>query len=54
LLVARGVFQPDREYFWFDGDGPPQRVRLLKQLERTSAFEQVVFAAAAEPAANAD
>lgn len=48
LLLARGVFQPQQDFFLYDGDSPPQRVRLLKQLERTGAYEQVLFAAVAE------
>jgi hypothetical protein len=48
LLVARGVFQPDLIFHLYDGDGPAQRVRLLKQVERTGAYEQVLFAPVVE------
>jgi hypothetical protein len=48
LLVARGVYRPDLIFFLYDGEGPAQRVRLLKQLERTGAYEQVLFAPIAE------
>jgi hypothetical protein len=48
LLVGRGVFQPQQVFFLYDGDSPPQRVRLLRQLERTSAYEQVLFVPLAE------
>jgi hypothetical protein len=48
LLVARGVYQPGLDCYLYDGTGPAQRVRLLKQLERTGAYEQVLFAPLAE------
>jgi hypothetical protein len=48
LLVARGVYQPDLIFYLYDAAGPAQRVRLLKQLERTGAYEQVLFAPIAE------
>ncbi len=48
LLLGRGVFHPQQVFFLYDGDSPPQRVRLLKQLERTGAYEQVLFAPVAE------
>jgi hypothetical protein len=48
LLVARGVYQPDLIFYLYDGEGPAHRVRLLKQMERTGAYEQVMFAPVAE------
>ncbi len=44
LLVARGVFRRDQDFLLYDGDSPAQPVRLLKQLERTGSYEQVLFA----------
>lgn len=48
LLVARGLYQAEHVFCLYDGEGPPQRVRLLKQLERTGAYEQVLFAPVVE------
>ncbi|UCH53469.1 MAG: hypothetical protein JSW09_01265 [Pseudomonadota bacterium] len=48
LLLSRGLFQPDRDFYLYDGSSAPRRIRLLKQLERAGTYEQVLFAAAAE------
>lgn len=44
LLVARGTCQPGEDIEIADGESPPRRVRVLKMVERSSAFAQVVFA----------
>lgn len=44
LLVARGVYEPDRDLYIADGDEMPRVVRALKLLERTASFDQIVFA----------
>jgi len=44
LLVARGTCQPGEDIEIADSESPPRRVRVLKVVERSSAFAQVVFA----------
>lgn len=44
LLVARGTCQPGEDIVIAESESPPRRVRVLKVVERSSAFAQVVFA----------
>jgi len=44
LLVARGTCQPGEDIEIADSELPPRRVRVLKVVERSSAFAQLVFA----------
>jgi len=44
LLVARGTCQPGEDIEIADSESPPRRVRVLKVVERSSAFAQLVFA----------
>ena len=44
LLLTRDTCQPGQDLHLKDSDEPPRRVRVLKLVERTGAFDQVVFA----------
>jgi hypothetical protein len=44
LLVARGLYQPQRDLLLLEDGAPARRIRPLKLLERTGSFEQVVIA----------
>lgn len=44
LLMTRDTCQPGQDLYLKDSDEPPRRVRVLKLVERTGAFDQVVFA----------
>ena len=48
LLVPRGACHPNQEIELAEGELPPRRVRILRVLERTNAFAQVVFADVAQ------
>lgn len=47
LLVRRGVYAPGRNLYLQRGDGPAELIRPLRVIERTNAFEQLSFVAAA-------
>jgi cyclic-di-GMP-binding protein len=44
LLVARGTCRPGEDIDMADGESSPRRVRVLKVVERSGAFAQIVFA----------
>lgn len=44
LLVARGSCQPGEDIEVVEGEQPARRVRVLRMVERSGAFAQVVFA----------
>ena len=44
LLIAAGSARAGQGLELVDGDQPARRVRILKIVERTNAFAQVVFA----------
>ena len=50
LLVARGSYQPGEDIEIIEGEQNPRRVRVLKVVERSGAFAQVVFADVTRPA----
>ncbi len=43
LILTRGVYEPGRSLHLVVGDEKPKIVRLLKLLERTASFDQIIF-----------
>ena len=43
LLVAPSLCQAGRDIYLINSDEKPQRVRVMRVLERSGAFEQILF-----------
>jgi hypothetical protein len=43
LLLARGLCQTGQDLYLLEADDQPRRVRVMKVLERTGSFEQILF-----------